>query len=79
MSSLVESIFWPKIHEGMEVELMKKVHSPGIVAYSFTANTWSTTSAGESLLSLTAHCNFVYALHVATLEGSHTGALIAET
>jgi len=74
----------PKIHEGMKVELMKKVHSPGVTSYNFTTDAWSTTSAGESLLSLTAHWvqdNFVWAsavLHVATLEGSHTGALIAE-
>ena len=39
----------------MKVQLMKKVHSPGVMAYSFTTDVWSTTSAGESLLSLTAH------------------------
>ena len=45
----------PNIYAGMKVELMKKVHSPGVMAYSFTTDVWSTTSAGESLLSLTAH------------------------
>ena len=73
----------PNIYAGMKVELMKKVHSPGVMAYSFTTDVWSTTSAGESLLSLTAHWvqgNFVRAsavLHVTTLEGSHTGENIA--
>ena len=71
------------IYAGMKVELMKKVHSPGVMAYSFTTDVWSTTSAGESVLSLTAHCvqgNFARAsavLHVTTLEGSHTTAQIA--
>jgi len=74
----------PKICEGMKTELMKKVHAPDVMAYSFTTDAWSTHSAGESLLSLTVHwvqSNFVRAsavLHVAMLEGSHTGALIAE-
>ena len=68
----------------MKAEFMKKVHSPGVMAYSFTTDAWSTTSAGQSLLSLTAHWvqgNFVWesaVLQMATLEGLHTGALIAE-
>ena len=45
----------PKIHDGVKVELMRKVHSPGVMAYSFTTDVWSTTSGGQSLLSLTAH------------------------
>ena len=73
-----------KIYEGMKAELMKKVHSPDVMAYSFTTDAWSARSAGESLLHFTVHwvqSNFVRApavLHVATLEGLHTGALIAE-
>jgi len=45
----------PKIHDGVKAELMRKVHSSGVMAYSFTTDAWSTTSGGESLLSLTAH------------------------
>ena len=74
----------PRIHEGVKAELMKKVHSPGVTTYSFTCDIWSTSTAGESLLSLTAHWvveNFERTsavLHVMALEGSHTGMYIAE-
>ena len=63
---------------------MKELHSPGVTAYSFTCDAWSTSSAGESLLSLTAHWvvekfeRMSAVLHVMALEDSHTGMYIAE-
>ena len=45
----------PRIYDGVKAELTKELHSPGVTAYSFTCDVWSTSSAGESLLSLTAH------------------------
>ena len=74
----------PRIHDGVNAELMKRVHSPGVTAYSFTCDIWNTSTAGLSLLSLTAHWvaqNFERTsavLHVMALEGSHTGMYIAE-
>ena len=62
----------------MKAQLVEKMHSPDLTAYSFTIDDWSTTSAGESLLSSTVHWvqdNFVHAsavLHVANLEGSYS-------
>ena len=74
----------PRIHDGVKAELMKKVHSSGVTAYSFTCDIWSTSTAGLSLLSLTAHWvvqsfeRMSAVLHVMALEGSHTGMYIAE-
>ena len=58
--------------------------APGVIAYSFTSDAWSTSTARESLLSLTAHWevgNFQRmsaVLHLMALEGSHAGIYIAE-
>ena len=74
----------PRIHDGVEAELMKQLHSLGVIAYSFTSDAWSASTARESLLSLTAHWvvgNFQRistVLHMMALEGSHTGIYIAE-
>ena len=73
----------PRIHDGVKAELMNSVHSSGVTAYSFTCDILSTSTAGLSLLSLTAHWvvqNFemLAVLHVMALESSHTGMYIAE-
>ena len=60
---------------------MIQLHSLGVIDYSFTSDAWGTSTAGGSLLSLTAHWvvqKISAVLHVMALEGSHTGIYIAE-
>ena len=63
---------------------MKQLHSPDVIAYSFTSDAWSTSTARKSMLSLIAHQvvgNFQRmsaVLHVMALKGSHIEIYIAK-
>ena len=69
------------------MDLKEKVSAAvcGVEHFSFTTDVWSTCVSNESLLSLTAHwitadtfSHVSVKLNTSRLEGSHTGACIAE-
>ena len=71
-----------KIYDSLKEEVSKAVS--GVEYFSFTTDIWSTCISNESLLSLTAHWipdtfqRTVVMLNASRIDGSHTGAYIAQ-